>query len=201
MMHHGRVAREIRDVGLYDRILQEIRTVAGKQEVDVPEIGEIIRRRPDLLDEYMQTNVACNLSNIHLGDLPAHAFEGECRRKAETVNANLALLRRIEKYTLDFEQSPSLVMIFSAEFFVLFSVQYFIVLLNLKAWQWEIYGVFALSVLAAWLYARSERHKFAENARRFAQTYEATEALLALLEADGCLNRADHMIDACDDHV
>ncbi|MBD3808225.1 MAG: hypothetical protein IE880_05860 [Epsilonproteobacteria bacterium] len=80
----------------------------------------------------------------------------------------------MEKYTLPFEESPTLVFIFSIEFFVLFSVQYFIVLLGLKEWQWEIYGIFGLSVVIAWIYAKRQKEKYAVNNKRFKMLFDET---------------------------
>jgi len=104
--------------------------------------------------------VEYNISNIHIRDIDINSIKDEkCIAEAKEVNKKLNLLREIEKYTLDFEHSSTLVIIFSIEFFVLFSVQYFIVLLDLKEWQWWIYGLFLSSVTVAWLYANRERKK------------------------------------------
>ena len=94
------------------------------------------------------------------------------------INNNLDILRDIEKYTLKFEESPTLVLFFQLNFFVLFSVQYFIVLLGLKDWQWEIYGLFGLSVLFAWMYANKQKKKNEINSKRFEELYMNTEKLI-----------------------
>ena len=130
---------------------------------------------PHILEAYKQTNLEYNISNIHLKNIDETTIDITCKEEAKQINANLAKLREIEKYTIDFEQSSILVIIMSIEFFVLFSVQYFIVLLNLKEWQWEIYGVFGLSVLWAWLYAKKERKKFEHHARMYAKLYEESK--------------------------
>jgi len=57
--------------------------------------------------------------------------------------------------------------------------------LNLKEWQWWIYSLFALSIVAAWRYANKERKVYATNSAIFEKKYIET------LE----------MIKECEEHV
>ncbi|RUM61370.1 MAG: hypothetical protein DSZ03_08500 [Sulfurimonas sp.] len=201
MIYLQRVATEIKTVGLYDLILQDVQKLAGKNRVSDDDILEIMSTHPQILEDYKQTNVEYNLSNIHVKNIPLENLQEPCRQKAQQVNANLDLLRDIEKYTLDFEQSSTLVIIFSVEFFVLFSVQYFIVLLDLKEWQWWIYGVFALSIVVAWQYAKKEKKKFEANSKIFDEKYMQTLKLIEELEAERCISKSELIITECDEHV
>jgi len=201
LIHLKRVALEIKTVGLYDLILQDVQKIAQKNSVSEDEIIEIIKTNPQILKNYKQLNVEYNLSNIHLRDINIESLEELCKSKAKEINKNLAHLREIEKYTLDFEQSSTLVIIFSIEFFVLFSVQYFIVLLDLKEWQWWIYSAFALSIVVAWWYAKKEQKLYAKNSAVFEETYEKTLKLLEELEEQGCIKKEDLIIQECEEHV
>lgn len=201
MIHLKRVALEIKTVGLYDLILQDVQKIAGKNTLTEDEILQILQSHPEVLEAYKQTNVEYNLSNIHLRDIDTAVVNPSCKEETQAVNANLAHLREIEKYTLDFAQSSTLVIIFSIEFFVLFSVQYFIVLLDLKAWQWPIYGVFLLSIVIAWWYAKKEEKKYVRNAALFEELYEKTLGMLDILESKGCINKSDLIIEECEEHV
>ena len=201
MIHLPRVALEIKTVGLYDLILQDVQKIAGKSRVSEDEILEILQTHPEVLEEYKQVNVEYNLSNIHLKDIDLEKVDATCKDDAKKINENLQHLREIEKYTLDFEQSSTLVIIFSIEFFVLFSVQYFIVLLDLKEWQWWIYGMFALSIVVAWWYANKERNVYAINNEIFEKKYEQTLKMIAELEEKGCLKKSDLIIQECEEHV
>ena len=201
MIHLKRVALEIKTVGLYDLILQDVQKIAGKNALTEDEILQILQSHPEVLEAYKQTNVEYNLSNIHLRDIDTAVVNPSCKEETQSVNANLAHLREIEKYTLDFAQSSTLVIIFSIEFFVLFSVQYFIVLLDLKAWQWPIYGVFLLSIVIAWWYAKKEEKKYIRNAALFEELYEKTLGMLDALESKGCINKSDLIIEECEEHV
>jgi len=197
-----RVALEIKDVGLYNLVLEDVQKILGKTKVSEDEIIEVLKTHPEILESYKQLNVEYNLSNIHLRDIDIDKLEDdECKEEAKEVNENLKLLRELEPYTLDFEQSSTLVIIFSVEFFVLFSVQYFIVLLNLKDWQWYIYGFFALSIAAAWKYAMKEKKKFAVNKEAFEKIYEETLEKISKLEDSGCIKKSDLIIEECEDHV
>ena len=201
MIHLQRVALEIKNVGLYDLILQDVQKIAEKNRVNTDEIIEIIEKNPQILEDYKQLNVEYNISNIHLRDIDTSSLSPTCKAKAETINNNLAHLREIEKYTLDFEQSSTLVIIFSVEFFVLFSVQYFIVLLDLKEWQLLIYGIFATSILMAWLYAKKERKIYEANSIIFEEKYAQTLELIDALEEDACIKKSDLIIVECEEHV
>ncbi len=201
MTHLPRVALEIKTVGLYDLILQDVQRIAGKTKVSEEEILEILHTHPEILEEYKQVNVEYNLSNIHLRDIDISTLDEHCKEKAQKVNTNLQQLREIEKYTLDFEQSSTLVIIFSVEFFVLFSVQYFIVLLDLKEWQLWIYSLFALSIVIAYRYANKERKKYAIENKNFEKLYVETLSLLKELEEDGCVKKEDLIIQECEEHV
>jgi hypothetical protein len=196
-----RVIDEIQNVGLYSLVLQDVQKYTGKEHPSTEEISKALKEHPSILRDYMQTTVEYNLSNIHLKDADIDKLPDDCREKAKQLNENLSLLRDIEKYTLDFEQSSTLVLIFSVEFFVLFSVQYFIVLMDLKAYQWYIYGFFALSIIAAWWYAKKERKKYARNNALYEKKYEETLKLIEELEKKECLRKEDLYIKSSDEHI
>lgn len=202
MIHLKRVAREIKTIGLYDLVYQDVEKALGKKQIELIDIEHCLQTHPEILEAYKQTNLEYNISNIHIKAIDEASVDFTCKEDVRRVNANLATLRDIEKYTLDFEQSSILVIIMSIEFFVLFSVQYFIVLLNLKEWQWEIYGVFGLSVLWAWLYAQKERKKFERHACQYAKLYEETLQRLDELEKRGCIDKKSLMIEeSSEDHI
>jgi len=196
-----RAALEIKTVGLYDLIHQDVQKIAGKRKLSVEEIEHILIDHPEILNEYKQLNVEYNLSNIHLKNIPLDDLDDVCKEKAEKFNKNLDFLREIEKYTLNFEQSSTLIVIFSVEFFVLFSVQYFIVLLDLKEWQWWIYTFFALSIIVAWWYAQKEKKKYQIMSKKFEEVYEETLRILKELEDEGCVKKEDLWIMESEDHV
>ncbi len=197
MISMQRVAYEIKNVGLYDLILQDVQKVLKKTRLETDEILEALDQHPEILRDYKQTNVEYNLSNIHLRDFDSDGLHEKDREKVATINKNLATLRDLEKYTLDFEHSSTLVLIFSIEFMVLFSAQYFIILLNLKEWQWQIYGFFALSIVVAFLYAKKQQKRYAENARIFERLYQQTEQLIDELPID----KAAFFVNECEDHI
>ena len=201
MIHLDRVALEIKTVGLYDLILQDVLKLADKKRVNEDEILEIIEKNPIILQDYKQLNVEYNLSNIHLRNIDLEGVQEEQQEAVREVNKNLEYLREIEKYTLDFEQSSTLVIIFSVEFFVLFSVQYFIVLLDLKEWQLPIYAVFASSILFAWLYAKKERKIYEKNNLIFQRVYAETLRMIDKLELEGIIKKSDLIIAECEEHV
>jgi hypothetical protein len=172
------VANDIKDVGLYDFILQDCLKIANKESLKEEEILSLLSSNSEILESYKQTNIENNISNIHFQNLKIDTVKDDKKNDIQKINNNLDILRDIEKYTLKFEESPTLVFIFSIEFFVLFSVQYFIVLLGLKDWQWEIYGLFGLSVLFAWMYANKQKKKYEINSKRFEELYMNTEKLI-----------------------
>ena len=201
MIHLDRVAFEIKTVGLYDFILQDVQRIAGKTKLDENEIIKIIKTNPIILEEYKQLNIEYNLSNIHIKNIDLQDIPSQYKKDAIKINDNLDYLREIEKYTLDFEQSSTLVIIFSIEFFILFSVQYFIVLLNLKEWQIAIYTVFASSILFAYLYAQKEKKIYQKNNLIFEKLYKQTLEMLNELEKHNIINKEELIIKECEEHV
>ncbi len=201
MIHLERVANEIKNIGLYDLVLQDVQKIAGTTKVTEDQILEIMAKEPQILEDYEQINIEYNLSNIHIRDIDTSKIDETCKKEAEEINSNLAHLREIEKYTLDFEQSSTLVIIFSIEFFVLFSVQYFIVLLDLKEWQILIYSIFASSIAVAWWYAKKEQKKYEENSKIFEEKYAKTVKMIDELEEKGCIKKSDLIIASCEEHV
>jgi len=201
LIHLPRVVKEIKTVGLYDLVLQDLCRISEKKSLSEEEIFQALKEHPELLKDYMQLNVEYNLSNIHLSDIDTANLSKECQAKAELFNANLGELRELEKYTLDSEQSATLVIIFSIEFFVLFSVQYFIVLLNLKEWQWWIYSLFASSVAFAYWYGKKQSRLYTKNSAIYERLYTKTLDILAELEASDCIKKEDIIIQECQEHV
>lgn len=201
MINLERVAREIKTIGLYDLVLQDVQRIAGKHRVNEEEILQILGKNSEILKDYMQTNVEYNLSNIHLKDIKLDDLKYDCKLEAMQINKNLAKLKKLEKYTLDFEQSATLVIIFSIEFFVLFSVQYFIVLLNLKDWQWWIYTLFASSVAIAYWYGKKQSKLYEKNKKIYDECYIETLKILEELENKSCIKKSDLLISECEEHV
>jgi hypothetical protein len=201
LINLDRVAREIKEVGLYNLILQDVEHILKKTNPTLEEIKELLTTNTQLLEDYKQLNVEYNLSNIHIKKLPLNSLKGECKEIAKRINENLEILKEIEKFTLEFTKSSVLVMIFSIEFFVLFSVQYFIVLLSLKEYQWLIYGIFLSSVLVAWWYANKEKKKFQKESSRFHNLYKETQKMLAKLENMGCIRKEELLIESNENHI
>lgn len=201
MIYLNRVAKEIKYVGLYDLVLQDCCKIVGKAHLSEDEIIEIIQKHPKILKDYKQINVEYNVGNIHLKNINTADLDNICKDKALMVNENLDLLREIEQYTLEFEQSPTLVFLFSIEFFLIFSVQYLIVLLNLKQWQLLIYSFFLSSVFVAWWYAKKVKRRYIKNSALFEEKYAETLELIKNLEAQGCIKKKDLWIMDGDEHV
>lgn len=199
MIYLQRVAQEIKNIGLYDLILQDVQKIANKKKLNIDEIIEIIESNPAILESYKQINVEYNIGNIHLRNIDIDSCDDRYKTKAQKINTNLENLRNLEQYTLDFEQSSVLVIIFSIEFFVLFSAQYFIVLLDLKEWQWWIYGIFASSVAIAWWYAKKEQKKFTKYKKEFLSKYKKTETMINELESIGIIDKQNMIIQECED--
>ena len=201
MLNKERMMNEILHVGLYDLVLQDVQKVVGKEKPTKEELEEALEKEPQILRDYMQTNVEYNLSNIHLKNIDIESVDASVKDKAEKINHNLDTMREIEKYTLDFEHSSTLVLIFSVEFFVLFSVQYFIVLLDLGEWQWWIYAFFSLSIVAAWWYAKKQQKKYQVNSAKYKALYEETLTLIEALEKEGYVKKEDLYIGESDEHI
>jgi len=201
MVYLNRVALEIKNVGLYDLVLQDVQNLLGKKRLAESEIRQALEDEPKILEEYKQINVEYNVSNIHLNDIDTSALDGEVKSRAEVINTNLAELRNIEKYTLDFEQSSTLVIIFSIEFIVLFSVQYFIILLDLKEWQWELYTLFGSSIGVAWWYAKKQQRLYANQNAIFERKYKETQEMIDALDTEGHIKAQDMIIEVCEEHV
>jgi len=195
------MVNEILHIGLYDLVLQDVQKIVGNEKISINELEEALEKEPQILRNYMQTNVEYNLSNIHLKNIDVENIDNSAKDKAEKINENLNIMREIEKYTLDFEQSATLVLIFSLEFFILFSVQYFIVLLDLGAWQWWIYAFFSLSILGAWWYAKKQQKKYQINSAKYKELYEETLKRIEALEKEGHIKKKELYISESDEHI
>ena len=201
MLNKERMINEILHIGLYNLVLQDVQKIVAKEKVSIKELEEALVEEPEILRNYMQTNVEYNLSNIHLKNIDIESVAELVKEEAEKINENLNIMREIEKYTLDFEQSSTLVLIFSLEFFILFSVQYFIVLLDLGAWQWWIYAFFSLSILGAWWYAKKQKKKYQMNSVRYEKLYEDTLKRIDDLEKEGHIKKKELYISESDEHI
>ncbi len=120
MIHLERVANEIKEVGLYNLILQDVEAILNKKNPTKEEILNILKTNPEILEEYKQTNVEYNISNIHIRNIDIDSVENRCKKEGEEINNKLNLLREIEKYTLDFEHSLHLLLYFLLSFLCFF---------------------------------------------------------------------------------
>ena len=89
MTHLQRVANEIKNIGLYDLVLQDVQKIAQKTTLSEDEILNIMEKNPQILEDYKQINVEYNLSNIHLKDINIDNLDESCKKKAQRVNSNL----------------------------------------------------------------------------------------------------------------
>jgi len=201
LIYLQRVATEIKDIGLYDLVLQDVQRLLGKQRPTIDEILQVMDENPQILEDYKQINVEYNVGNIHISNIDISKIDIKYKDEAEKINNNLDKLRELEKYTLDFEQSSTLVIIFSIEFFVLFSVQYFIVLLDLKEWQTLIYSIFASSVAIAYWYGKKEQKRYQINSKIFYELYDETLKMIENLEQKGAIKKSDLIITECEEHI
>ena len=201
MTNLDRVATEIKSVGLYDLIYQDIQKELNSNNPSIGDIKKLLLTKSSFLQEYKDTNLEYNLSNIHLKEIDAKDLNEECKKEAEIFNANLKQLQENEKYTLDFQKSSVLTIIFSVEFFVLFSVQYFIVLLSLKEYQFLIYSIFLASILVAWQYAKYQKRVYEQKSKEFYALYDDSLMLLTKLEQNGCIDKESLWIKESDEHV
>jgi len=64
LIHLQRVANEIKNIGLYDLVLQDVQKIAGTTKVTEDQILEIMAKEPQILEDYEQINIEYNLSNI-----------------------------------------------------------------------------------------------------------------------------------------
>lgn len=201
MIYLKRVAQEIKGVGFYDSLLQDVKAKLQKEDASIEEIEQLLKNDEKLLKEYKDLNLEYNLSNIHIKKINTEKLSGRCLELAKEFNEKLAKLKELEKYTLDFSRSSFLVILFSVEFFVLFSVQYFIVLLSLKEYQILIYALFLSSIVVAWWYAKKEKKKYEKNAKLFAVIYGESKELLKELESHKCINIEELYIKESEDHI
>ena len=201
MIHLDRVANEIKHIGFYDMLYQDIKDRLDNPNPTEEEIKDILQKEPKFLQDYKQLNIEYNISNIHIKDIPLDNLDKECIDEAKRLNEKLAKLRELEPFTLEFEKSSFLVILFSVEFFVLFSVQYFIVLLSLKEYQWYIYGFFLLSIVISWWVAKRQKKKFIEGNIAFEKLLKEIKEELKSLEDRGCIEYESLIIKESDEHV
>ena len=84
---------------------------------------------------------------------------------------------------------------------MLFSVQYFIILLDLKEWQWELYTIFGSSIGVAWWYAKKQKRLYEKENASFEATYAETLSLIDEMVEKGEIDRDALMIKECDEHI
>ena len=74
-------------------------------------------------------------------------------------------------------------------------------LLDLKAWQWWIYGFFGFSIVIAYWYAKRVQKRYEVNNARYNEVYEETLGLIEALEREACLKKETLYIRESDEHI
>lgn len=202
MINIKRAALEIKNIGLYDGILQDMLKASGVSSMSEREIEHFLIDNPSFLDEYKAVNIQCNISNIHIKNIPlTPLLQDHGLQRVVLLNRYLEFLRENEKYTIDFEQSTTLITVMSVEFFVLFSAQYFIVLLDMKNWQFEIYGLFLTSIVLAYMYSKKQKALYASKKIEFDIGYEKALVLLSELEDEDIIKKEDLWVSEDKVHI
>ena len=58
------VANDIKEVGLYDFILQDCLKIASKKSLEEEEISSLLFSNPEILESYKQTNIENNITQL-----------------------------------------------------------------------------------------------------------------------------------------
>ena len=95
MIYLQRVATEIKDVGLYDLVLQDVQKIVGKQHPTLDDVLKVLETDPQILEDYKQINVEYNVGNIHLDNIDEAKIEKNYQKcLINGKNNNLCILRK-----------------------------------------------------------------------------------------------------------
>jgi len=192
MLDIKKVARQIKEEGLYTFIYNEMKETAGKGELSEEEVLRLLKENPKFLQDYKTLNTQSEISNIQIAyqeilddDSP------ECKKIKQMININREELIRLEPYENEPDSMLYAVWVGSAVIFLIFVIHNLVVLYTFwyEKYPAVVYLSYLVVCLSGYLYYRKRIKDHLTKHTEFKKIKSKTEELIEKGKKEGCLKK------------
>ncbi len=192
MLDLKKVARQIKEEGLYSFIYNEMKEVSKKEELSEEEILLLLKENPKFLDDYKTLNTQSEISNIQLIEQKIELEDSEeCKRLKEKLNRNRKKLLSLEAYEKEPDHMLYAVWIGSVVVFLIFVIHNLVVLYTYwyEHYPLFVYGMYLLSIAGGVFFYRKKVKNHWEKYKQFQLIAKETKTLIKEGKETGCLKK------------
>ncbi|WP_457625447.1 hypothetical protein [Persephonella sp.] len=193
MLDLKKVAKQIKEEGLYTFIYNEMRETAGKGELSEEEVLRLLKEEPKFLQDYKILNTQSEISNIQIAQQEILDTDPpECKKLKEQINKNREELIKLEPYENRPDSMLYAVWIGSVTIFLIFVIHNLIVLYTFwyENHPIPVYASYvAVSVLGYLYYRKRIKDHFSKHTL-FKQIEKETKELINRGIEKRCLSRS-----------
>ncbi len=192
MLDLKKVARQIKEEGLYTFIYNEMKEITGKGELSLEEVLHLLSKNPKFLQDYKTLNTQSEISNIQLAYQEIHKDDTpECKKIKQMINKNREELIRLEPYENKPDSMLYAVWIGSAVVFLIFVIHNLVVLYTFwyEKYPVAVYLSYGVVCVLGYLYYRKRIKNHYINHYEFKKIESETKELIQKGKEKGCLKK------------
>ncbi|SNZ09442.1 hypothetical protein SAMN06265182_1527 [Persephonella hydrogeniphila] len=193
MLNLEKVARQIKEEGLYTFIYNEMKEIAGKGELSEKEVLHLLKEEPKFLQDYKTLNTQSEISNIQIAQQEIFDTDSaECKELKETINRNRKELIKLEPYESKPDSMLYAVWIGSATIFLIFVIHNLIVLYTFwyENYPLLVYTSYMVVCVLGYVYYRKRIKDHIRKYLLFKQIEKETKELIKKGIEEGYLSRS-----------
>ncbi|WP_200762914.1 hypothetical protein [Nitrosophilus alvini] len=181
MINFNKAATLVKSDGLFTFIYNELKEIAKKEELCENEIIKLLKKHPELLDEYKSLNTQSEITNIQLKEHKITEKEcEECKKIKLKINKNIPKLRALETFEKPADNMIYAIWIGSLTAFMIFVVHNIIVLYTF--WYENhpnaVFGMHASLIIGGFFLYKNMLKKHEKKHNRFIKLYNETKELI-----------------------
>ncbi len=192
MLDLKKVARQIKEEGLYTFIYNEMKEITGKGELSEEEVLYLLNKNPKFLQDYKTLNTQSEISNIQIAYQEIQEDDTpECKKIKQMINRNREELIRLEPYENKPDSMLYAVWIGSAVIFLIFVIHNLVVLYTYwyEKYPFVVYFSYLAVCVLGYLYYRKRIKDHYKNHVKFKNIEEETKNLVKMGKDNGCLKK------------
>ncbi|WP_029523097.1 hypothetical protein [Persephonella sp. KM09-Lau-8] len=192
MLDLKKVAKQIKEDGLYTFIYNEMKEITGKGELSEEEVLHLLNKEPKFLQDYKTLNTQSEISNIQIAYQEIYDDDPpECREIKQLINKNREELIRLEPFENKPDNMLYAVWIGSAVIFLIFVIHNLVVLYTFwyEKYPLAVYLSYVAVSILGYLYYKKRIKTHLVNHLKFKEIEKETGILIEKGKKSGCLKK------------
>ena len=192
MLDLKKVAKQIKEDGLYTFIYNEMKEITGKGELSEEEVLHLLTKEPKFLQDYKTLNTQSEISNIQIAYQEIYDDDPpECKKLKQKINEYREELIRLEPFENKPDNMLYALWIGSAVIFLIFVIHNLVVLYTFwyEKYPAAVYASYIVVLILGYLYYRKRIQQHYLNHTKFKNIEEKVKLLIETGKKTKCLKK------------